>query len=48
MSSAYRELKAKQEAERKMKAEEMEKRRELVRQNKEKLVAEQTMTPEQA
>jgi len=45
---ASRELKAKQEAERKMKAEEMEKRRELVRQNKEKLVAEQTMTPEQA
>merc|ERR1711983_333933 len=43
-----RELKARQEAERKLKVEEMEKRRELVRLNKEKLVTEQTMTPEQA
>ena len=43
-----RELKAKQEAERKLKVEEMEKRRELVRLNKEKIVTEQTMTPEQA
>ena len=44
----FRELKAKQEAERKLKVEEMEKRRELVRLNKEKIVTEQTMTPEQA
>merc|ERR1712198_394858 len=43
-----RELKAKQEAERKLKVEEMEKRRELVRQNKEKIVSEQSLTPELA
>jgi len=48
MITTSRELKAKQEAERKLKVEEMEKRRELVRQNKEKLVSEQSLAPEQA
>jgi len=43
-----RELKAKQEAERKLKMEEMEKRRELVKQNREKIVSEQSLTPELA
>lgn len=43
-----KEIKAKQEQERKTKLEELEKRRELVRKNKEKLVSEQVLTPEEA
>ena len=43
-----RELKAKQEAERKLKMEEQKKKGDLVRMNKEKLAAEPSLTTESA